>query len=113
MKYFVIPTLFTALALPACATEPTSNPREVQTDAPSQRPDAHPDGGRGGNRPAPDFAEAATTLGIPEVDLRNAMRDAGGRRADLAEVAAKLGVSEDALRAALPKPPQRRPGGER
>jgi len=40
-------------------------------------------------------------LGVSSEDLRNAMRDAGGRNADLSVVAEKLGVSEEALRAAL------------
>jgi len=53
------------------------------------------------------FEQAAQTLGVSSEDLRNAMRDAGGRDADMSVVAQKLGVSEEALRAALPTRRQR------
>lgn len=60
-------------------------------------------GGPGQNRMPPGFEEAASSLGVTTEALMNAMRDAGGRNADLSKVASQLGVDESALRDALPK----------
>jgi len=57
---------------------------------------------RGERGQPPGFDKAAETLGVSSEDLFTAMREAGGRNADMAVVAQKLGVSEEALRAALP-----------
>lgn len=59
-------------------------------------------GERGQRGTPPGFDKAAETLGVSSDDLFAAMREAGGRNADLSAVAQKLGVSEEALRAALP-----------
>ena len=59
-------------------------------------------GDRGQRAKTPGFDQAAETLGVSSDDLLTAMREAGGRNADLSVVAQKLGVSEEALRAALP-----------
>ena len=61
-----------------------------------------PRGERGQRGTPPGFDKAAETLGVSSDDLFAAMREAGGRNADLSAVAQKLGVSEEALRAALP-----------
>ena len=59
---------------------------------------------QGGNQPqgGPDFAAAATTLGISEEALRAALGT--GLPPDFAAASATLGISEEALRAALPPP---------
>ena len=61
-----------------------------------------PRGERGERGTPPGFDKAAETLGVSSEDLFAAMREAGGRNADLSAVAQKLGVSEEAVRAALP-----------
>jgi hypothetical protein len=54
--------------------------------------------GRGG----PDFAAAATTLGVTEDALKSALGTGNGQdRPDLATAATTLGVTEDALKSAL------------
>lgn len=60
-------------------------------------------GGPGPNETPPGFEEAASSLGVSAEALMNAMRDAGGRNADLSKVASQLGVDEIALRDAIPK----------
>ncbi|MEM9178195.1 MAG: YHYH protein [Pseudomonadota bacterium] len=61
---------------------------------------------RGRHRRPPDLSEAAFQLGIPEQDLRTALRRSG-RPPDLANAAETLGISEQALSSALPSRPPR------
>ena len=65
------------------------------------------EGGRPTDGPGgmpPGFARAAETLGVEPEVLMEAVRAAGGPRANLAAAAATLGVTEEALREALPPP---------
>jgi hypothetical protein len=68
-----------------------------------------PEGGGPGGGGAPDFTEAAATLGVSVEELEAAL---GQPPFDLDAVAAELGVTAEALEAALPPPPGNAPGGE-
>lgn len=63
---------------------------------------AQPPGGGMGIAVAPDFSEAAETLGITEDELIDAL---GEPPPNFAEAAEKLGISEEELLQALPAPP--------
>ena len=104
MKLALLPIAFLAISFSACAMNDT----QLSDQSRSERPQGGSSSEARADRSPPDFSDAATKLGVSETDLQNAMRGAGGPRADLAEVAKTLGVTEDALRDALPPPPQRR-----
>lgn len=93
-----------ALTLAACATETASDEFDTR-GAESPRSQNHERGERQGK---PNFAEAASKLGVSEDALHQAMRDAGGPPPNFDKAAAALGVSVDDLKSALPERPARR-----
>ncbi|MBT5332345.1 MAG: hypothetical protein HOL48_11265 [Porticoccaceae bacterium] len=64
---------------------------------------AQPPGGGMGGGGAPDFSEAAKTLGITEDELIDAL---GGPPPNFSDAAEKLGISEEELLEVLPAPPE-------
>lgn len=88
-----------SLMMAACASDSTKD----------EERDKRPPRAERGERPAPpDFEDAAAELGVSEIALEQALRDAGGPPPDFDKAAATLGVSPDALKAALPPSPPRR-----